>query len=862
MVKMKKRFIQTIQQIALAVVFMLNVSGCGTGAAQQKQNPEKREQQSRVTAGDDQHVRVQTPVTLAASFTDHRLDIRKYRWTEYNLSVNKQERFTLEGLVPGVHRFRVVAEDKFGRTYSDTVHITVKGEGDTNSDPIAEDISLTVMEDASGKGAFRGSDSDGDPLTYLLVSLPRHGTLSGSSAGFVYTPDPDFNGIDTFLYKLNDGKIDSNLATVTIDVTPVNDAPVARDISLQIPDGNVTPITLQAEDIDSDTLVYAIEENPAHGTLLQEGEKIIYTPESGYSGMDSFRYRVHDGSVDSNIATVTIEIHAANRLPVAYGQSVSTIEDQALSIVLDASDPDGDALTYHYTQPAHGTVSGTGQHITYVPESGFVGSDTFLFRVNDGTGDSVEATITVNVAVKPNTPPVAAAQQLTLDEDQSVEIVLEGSDSDNDPLSYSIVAQPSHGTCTMNGDRVQYTPYADYAGDDTFTYKVNDGLTDSNVATVSLHINAVNDLPVAAAGADRTITFGNSVTLDGSGSYDKDGSVTSYLWQEGTQTLSTDASFSKSDFSVGTHTVTLTVTDNEGGVSASDSVKIYVNADQTVVLLPKTAQQQSYYTFDDGYYQKGAVRDFVRDDVGNIVVDQTTGLMWMDDANVAVEREWSDADTFCQESTAGGYSDWRLPEIRTLYFLAKKDSTSVYEDVFGEKIAGKFWSSDISSMTQMASYVDFSDATQGYASTMGMFFISATKAYVRCVRGTPPEFAFTRANDIVTDDIHKLMWQDDTSVTSNNTSLENAIAYCEALTLGGYNDWRVPNVHELYSIVDPSRLNPAINSLFQNVKEDRYWSSTRSTNGEIYTFDFRTGDENRKAATDTGTYVRCVREMQ
>src|SRR5206468_936158 len=129
------------------------------------------------------------------------------------------------------------------------------------------------------------SDADNDPLTATVVSGPSHGTLSLDSTGkLTYAPNANFNGTDTFTYKANDGTADSNVATVTINVTPVNDAPVAapdsyttnEDAALNVPAAGVLA---NDSDVDGDTLTAVLVSGPSHGTLtLNANGSFTYTP--------------------------------------------------------------------------------------------------------------------------------------------------------------------------------------------------------------------------------------------------------------------------------------------------------------------------------------------------------------------------------------------------------------------------------------------------------------------------------------------------------------------------------------------------------------------------------------------------------
>ncbi|MEA4931871.1 MAG: Ig-like domain-containing protein, partial [Anaerolineaceae bacterium] len=209
-----------------------------------------------------------------------------------------------------------------------------------NVAPVAVDDAYTVAEDGVLTVEARGvltNDTDFDPtiLTAVKVSDPANGTLTLNADGsFTYTPAANYHGTDTFTYKANDGTLDSKTATVTITVTPVNDAPVAQDQSVTTAEDTAKAITLVATDADGDTLTYAIVAQPAQGSVTLVGNVATYTPAANYNGPDSFTFKANDGTLDSNTATVTITVTPVNDAPVAQDQSVTTAEDTAKAITL------------------------------------------------------------------------------------------------------------------------------------------------------------------------------------------------------------------------------------------------------------------------------------------------------------------------------------------------------------------------------------------------------------------------------------------------------------------------------------------------------------------------------------------------
>jgi hypothetical protein len=383
-----------------------------------------------------------------------------------------------------------------------TVTITVTA---VNDAPVASDQGATATEDVAKAITLSATDVEGDPLTYSVVAGPTHGTLSGIAPNLTYTPAANYNGPDSFTFKANDGALDSNIATVTITVTAVNDPPVAAAQSVTTAEDTAKAISLTASDVDGDALTFSVVAGPAHGTLSGIAPDLTYSPAANYNGADSFTFKANDGTVDSNIVTVTISVTAVNDAPVASAQSVTTAEDTAKAIPLTATDVDGDALTFSIVVgPAHGTLSGVAPNVTYTPAANYNGPDSFTFKANDGLLNSNVATVTITVTPV-NDPPTANAQSVSSLEDTAKAITLAASDLEGDSLTYSIVTPPAHGTLSGVSPNLTYTPAADYNGSDSFTFKANDGTVDSNTATVSITLTAVNDAPTFTKGADQTV---------------------------------------------------------------------------------------------------------------------------------------------------------------------------------------------------------------------------------------------------------------------------------------------------------------------------------------------------------------------
>ena len=159
------------------------------------------------------------------------------------------------------------------------------------------------------------SDKDGDQVTYAKASDPTHGTVTVNPDGsYSYVPTADYNGPDSFTYTVDDGKGGTNTYMVAITVTPVNDAPVAADVTVTTAEDTTLPGSLPAaSDKDGDQVTYAKASDPAHGTVTVNPDgSYRYVPEANYNGLDSFTYSVDDGKGGTNTYTVAITVTPDN----------------------------------------------------------------------------------------------------------------------------------------------------------------------------------------------------------------------------------------------------------------------------------------------------------------------------------------------------------------------------------------------------------------------------------------------------------------------------------------------------------------------------------------------------------------------
>jgi VCBS repeat-containing protein len=280
-----------------------------------------------------------------------------------------------------------------------------------NAAPVARNDSYSVGEDMvlliPGPGvAGNDSDADGSALGVSLVAGPTHGTLTlGADGSFSYTPDADFNGSDSFTYRVNDGELDSNIATVALQVTPVNDAPSAAGEAFATEED--TPLAGSVldndHDLDGDTLTAQLVEGPAFGTLaLNADGTFTYSPDANFNGIDRFSYRVSDGGLESETASVELMVAAVDDAPVAGEDVFVTFEDEAISgsVLVNDTDADGETLTaLVLTGPSHGALDFAADGtFTYTPTQDFNGIDSFTYQASDGNSGSNAASVILAVS--------------------------------------------------------------------------------------------------------------------------------------------------------------------------------------------------------------------------------------------------------------------------------------------------------------------------------------------------------------------------------------------------------------------------------------------------------------------------------
>jgi Ca2+-binding RTX toxin-like protein len=384
---------------------------------------------------------------------------------------------------------------------TETVSITVEP---VNDAPSASPFSDSVAEDATLPIDLTALVSDAETidanLTYTVVTGPAHGGLTGTGGSRDYNPDPNFNGPDSFTYKVTDrgdpdncstapcdGAKDSNTETVSITVDPVNDTPSASDGAGTTDEDTPLAVDLAALANDVETadanLTYTIVTGPAHGSVTGSAGSRVYTPDLNFNGTDSFTYQVTDrGDPDncgapgpgcdatetSTTETVSITVDPVNDAPAARDDSRITNEDTPLAVDLAALADDLETtdanLTFTVIQPDHGTVTGAGATRTYTPDPDFNGTDSFAYQVTDrgdpdncsaapcDAAESATGTITVTVGAVNDAPVnTVPAGPITAVQDTDTPITgISVADVDAGTADLDVTVSVEHGVLTVD----------------------------------------------------------------------------------------------------------------------------------------------------------------------------------------------------------------------------------------------------------------------------------------------------------------------------------------------------------------------------------------------------------------------------
>jgi hypothetical protein len=333
-------------------------------------------------------------------------------------------------------------------------------------------------------------------LSLLNVSTPAHGTAQITATGVIsYTPSASFNGgTDTFTYTVSD-TLDTRTATVTVTVQAPG-APTPQSDTATTPFNKPVTINVLANDSDPQNLALSVTAvtPPAHGSAqINANNTVTYTPQSTYSGQDSFGYTISNGHGGTASANVSVTVQPPLP-PIAVNDRVNNVPfcgSVKIAVLANDSDPNGLPLTVKVeSSPNFGTATLNADNtITYTPDCDTSGTTTFTYSISD-TYNSATATVTVTVAAA--LPPVAQNDLFSIQFNTPTVLNVLANDTDPQNLPVHILgapSQPAHGKIDWVGDTITYTPNPGYTGPDSFTYNITDYFANSVApATVTLNV--------------------------------------------------------------------------------------------------------------------------------------------------------------------------------------------------------------------------------------------------------------------------------------------------------------------------------------------------------------------------------------
>jgi RHS repeat-associated protein len=404
---------------------------------------------------------------------------------------------------PSVNTVTVTVADNGTPALSDAKSFTVTVK-EVNTAPALSPLpDVTIDEQTAFSVTAIATDIDqpANTLTYSLAAAPTGMTVDPATGAIIWTPTeaqgPSVNAV-TVTVTDNGTPALADTKSFTMTVKEVNTAPVLSQLSdVTLDELTALSVTATATDADqpANTLTYSLATAPTGITIDPATGAISWTPtEAQGPSVNTVTVTVSDNGTPSlfDAKSFTVTVRDVNNAPIAQNQSLTTTEDQAISGTLHGIDSDNDTLTYSLiAQGTKGTtVLNSDNTFTYTPFADMKGSDTFTFIVHDGKTNSEPATVTVTITGV-NDAPTVQNQSLVAVENTPFLITLNGSDIENDPLTFAIVAQPAHGTLSPlnNAGAFTYTPGTNYFGSDVFTFTANDGQAASAEGQITINVS-------------------------------------------------------------------------------------------------------------------------------------------------------------------------------------------------------------------------------------------------------------------------------------------------------------------------------------------------------------------------------------
>ncbi|WP_321430432.1 putative Ig domain-containing protein [uncultured Methanolobus sp.] len=504
----------------------------------------------------------------------------------------------------------------------ETITISV---GSVNRPPELASIGdKTAVEGSELKFTITATDPDLNDLGYSISTLPQGAEFDEDTLTFSWTPDYEQSGSHSITFTVSDGDL-SDSETISVDVDNTNRAPVLDQIGNKNVDENTTlSFIVSAEDPDSNPLAYSATGVPDTADFDPVTRKFTWKPNYGESGTYSVTFNVSDGNL-SDSETIVISVGLVNRAPELVPIGDKTVnEGSELEFVISATDPDPDALVYSTSALSDGADFDENNHtFTWTPDYGQEGSYYVTFTVSDGSLSDFE-TISIDVLNTNRAPVLSEIGDMNVSEGEELSFVINGSDPDGNPLSYSVSDAPGGAVFNANTRSFVWTPGYDASGAYEVTFTVSDGdLNDSE--TIIITVGSVNRPPVLAPIGNKVINENSELSFKVTGT-DPDVDDLTYFIESKPINANFDDNTGQfrwtPDYNAsGTYSVTFGV--NDGSLNDSETVFITVNHVNRDPILDNIGNKQinegEELTFnvsahdDDGdsliFYSTGVPRD-------------------------------------------------------------------------------------------------------------------------------------------------------------------------------------------------------------------------------------------------------------
>jgi hypothetical protein len=795
---------------------------------------------------------------------------------------------------------------------------------------------------------------EGSSLSYIIVSQPSHGILSGTTPNLSYTPNSGFSGTDSFTFKASDGKLDSNIAMVSITVNSAgiaNNTPLASSQTVGLNEGESKSLTLVATDADADNLNYVVISQPSHGTLSGSAPNLSYTPTNGFSGTDSFTFKVNDGKKDSNIATVSLNVAQLLYKQIAFVSESAPFDNSVLQRgsnltktwtfknsgnldltnvrVITINAPIG--LQTSVTQDVSSSLAQNAQ-TSYVlsidvPSSIAEGTYEATYKLADANGDLKYANGDTAVfyyrflVAKPND--FKALAYLSASSYQIGENALLGIVINDGNAPYTATVNWGDGTSTTQeiatasnainlahayasaGNYVVNTQVVDAMGQSanvSNTLEVVDGVqsvTSWNVSGADLETNTnTQNIPVTATPQDGYATYKTSWTpqensLDywltyklsvpnGALKMNKKMRLTLVSTAGELEDHDRVLTYSLSNGKSYAYNIMSNANDGSGFIrikdfQGSDTKRAVASLTDSAIGVMNTARAYAIESVYGGTSNSATLSAYKYENAAYTLLTSTGTEI--------------DASASLKEIQINFKGNGEIALIKLEYDKDGDGSYSTEESlILNTQNMDVDWSVFVdTNQTTSSSVVKKTGQTKSYDENELEITDGSIKDDGYYQSGAIP--LYIRASDIVTDEVTGLMWQDDAATASitkpwlasekytqctndtnssacEDTTGDTAATYCSELSLGGYEDWRLPSIKELEGIVDYGKYAPSIdeNYFYNNgmsTSSRFYWSSVTHQDYKYDAFglEFYDGRSNR-TQKNTSWHVRCVREIK